>query len=126
MFVGVTYVLILQNLWDPQGLQLIADMLLHYAAPILTILFWFVGVPKSALKWSDPVRWAGIPVLYLVYALARAAFDGFYPYPFIDVSQLGWPLVLVNGGGLFVAFLIVGLIFVAIGHAMSRKRATTS
>ena len=121
--VGAIYVLILQNLWDPQGLQLIADVLLHYAAPILAILFWLVGVPKAALKWSDPVRWTGVPLLYFVYALARAALDGFYAYPFIDVSQLGWPVVIVNAAGMLAVFLIVGLLIVSVGRSIGRGRA---
>lgn len=68
------------------------------------------------------MRWTGVPLVYFVYALARAALDGFYPYPFIDVSQLGWSRVLVNAVGMLSAFLIVGLLFVAIGRAMSRGR----
>lgn len=119
---GATYVLILQNLWDPQGLQLVADVLLHYAAPALAILFWFVGVPKTPFKWSEPLLWAGGPLVYFVYALARAAFDGFYPYPFIDVSQLGWARVLMNALVVLVAFVGVGLVYTALARALSRRQ----
>jgi len=119
--VGAIYILILEKLWDPQGLQLVADRLLHYAAPAAAVIFWLLCVPKSALKWSDALRWTGIPLLYLVYALARARVDGFYPYFFIDVSQLGWPKVALNAGGMLLAFLALGLIFVAIGKVLSSK-----
>ncbi len=116
-FVGATYILILENIWDPQGLQLIADRLLHYAAPAASVLFWLLCVPKGALRWSDALRWTGIPLLYLGYALARANADGFYPYFFIDVSQLGWLKVLGNAAGMLIAFLVLAIVFVAIGKA---------
>jgi hypothetical protein len=124
--VGATYILILERLWDPQGLQLIADKLLHYAAPAAAVIFWLVCVPKSALKWSDTLRWTGVPLLYLVYALARASVDGFYPYFFIDVGQLGWPKVALNAGGMLLAFLALGLIFVAIGKMLSLKSSVAA
>lgn len=120
--VGVIYVLLLAELWDPQGLQSIADRLLHYAGPFASVAFWLICVPKADLKWSDPLRWAGVPLLYVAYALGRAQLDGFYPYFFIDLSQLGWQRVLTNAGGMLVAFIALGLAFVAAGKAVERMR----
>ena len=115
--VGLTYVVLLEKLWDPQGLQLVADRLLHYAAPMAAVGFWLLCVPKAALRWSDALRWTGIPLLYLGYALARASGDGFYAYFFIDVSQLGWLKVLENAGGMLIAFVALATIFVGIGRS---------
>jgi hypothetical protein len=120
--VGLVYILFLENLWDPQGLQLIADWLLHYAAPAAAIVFWLICVPKGNLKWSDALRWTGIPVLYLIYVLARAGVDGFYPYFFIDVSQFGWLKVFQNVGGVFIAFVTLSLIFIAVGKTSTRRK----
>lgn len=122
-FVGVTYVLLLENTWNPEGLQLIADKLLHYAAPIVAVAFWFFCVPKSALRWSDALRWAGVPLVYLAYALVRASFDAFYPYFFIDVGQHGWSQVAINCAGMLVAFVALGLVMVAIGKLFGRISA---
>lgn len=124
--VGATYVLFLAGVWDPQGSQLVADRLLHYAAPAVALLFWLVCVPKAGLKWSDPLRWTGIPLLYLVYALARASADGFYAYYFINVAELGWPRVLLNASGILIAFLVLGLAMVALGRLMRPKSASAS
>ncbi len=121
--VGLTYILLLEKLWNPQGLQLIADRLLHYAAPVAGVAFWLVCVPKGGLKWSDALRWTGVPLLYLGYALARASVDGFYPYFFIDVSQLGWLKVLQNAGGMLIAFVVLAMMFVAIGKLLKPKAA---
>jgi hypothetical protein len=39
ILVGVTYSLLLRNVWDPQGKQKLADVLLHDAMPFLTVLY---------------------------------------------------------------------------------------
>lgn len=119
--VGITYVLLLQSLWHPQGVQLVADLLLHYAAPIASLMFWLLCVPKSGLKWSDALRWAGIPLAYLVYALVRGATDGFYPYFFIDIGVLGLSKVLLNAGGMLIAFFVLELVFIAIGKLLGHS-----
>ncbi|MFZ5976285.1 MULTISPECIES: Pr6Pr family membrane protein [unclassified Hydrotalea] len=33
--------------------------------------------------------WLIYPLLYLVYILIRGSFSGFYPYPFVNVLQIG-------------------------------------
>ena len=47
------------------------------------------------------------PFIYLIAILARGHVSGFYPYPFVDVTQLGYPKVLVNS--LMVVLVFVGI-----------------
>jgi len=123
VMVGIVYVTLLQGLWTPQGLQLIADILLHYVSPLIAVAFWLLAVPKRALKWRDSIRWTGVPLLYLGYALARGAVDGFYPYPFIDLPQIGWEKVSQNSAALLAGFILLSLVFIAIGKvAPGRSR----
>jgi hypothetical protein len=124
--VGITYILLLERLWDPQGLHLIADKLLHYATPAAAVIFWLACVPKDGLKWGDTLRWTGVPLLYLLYALTRAQADGFYPYFFIDLGQLGWRTVLFNAGAMLIGFIMLATAFVAVGKALSRKSASAT
>jgi hypothetical protein len=119
-FVGIAYNLLLRHLWNPEGLQLIVDELLHIIIPLLSILYWLIFVPKAGLQWKSILPWVIYPVIYLVYVLTRGALSGFYPYPFIDVNGLGYFKVLLNDGGLIVAFLLLSLLFVAIGKLMSK------
>ena len=44
---GIVYNIILRSLWAPQGLQKIADELLHVVVPLLYVLYWFIFVPKG-------------------------------------------------------------------------------
>jgi hypothetical protein len=119
-FVGIAYNLLLRHLSNPEGLQLIVDEFLHIIIPLLSILYWLIFVPKAGLRWKNILPWMIYPVFYLGYVLTRGALSGFYPYPFIDVNGLGYFKVLLNDGGLIIAFLLLSLLFVAIGKLISR------
>lgn len=114
--VALAYHLLLRNVWDPQGLQWLADVLLHYVVPILYVLYWWLVVPKASLRWTHPLLWAGYPAAYLAYALVRGSMIGSYPYPFIDVAVIGYQQTVLNAMGLLVGFIALGLLFVALGR----------
>lgn len=113
--VGVVYNGILRFLWSPQGAQQLVDELLHLVNPLWFLLFWIFFVPKSRLKWKNVFFWLLYPLIYIIFILVRGSVSGFYPYPFINVSNLGYPAVLVNCVILFFAFLLLSLLFVWIG-----------
>jgi hypothetical protein len=41
--VGIVYSLLLRHIWDPQGWQKLADVLLHDLIPLLYVAFWVVS-----------------------------------------------------------------------------------
>jgi hypothetical protein len=118
--VGVTYSLLLRQLWNPQGAQKIADVLLHDVVPVLYVAFWIFLVPKFTLRWSDAVRWLAFPVVYMVYTLARGFVSHWYPYYFIDVGTIGLWRALIHASELLLAFLGLGLLLIAIGRWTAR------
>lgn len=119
--VGLMYSLFLRALWEPTGLQLVADVGLHDLMPILYVLYWLLFVPKGTLRWNQPIYWLIYPAMYFTYSLLRGAFTGRYLYPFGDVSALGYPAVLANSAILLVGFLVLGLMLVAIGRLRDRR-----
>jgi hypothetical protein len=119
--VGVTYWLLLKHLWNPQGAQWVADMLLHTWLPMIYVVYWIWLAPKRGLRWTDAVVWLGYPAVYLVYVLARGAIIGVYPYPFVDVNALGYAKVFAYAGMLMVLFLGLSLVVVATGRLLARK-----
>ena len=121
--VGLAYHLLLRHVWDPQGLQWVADVTLHYITPLLCLLHWWLVVPPVRHAWHAPLVWAAWPVAYLVYALLRGRWLQNYPYPFIDVIALGYPKTLLNSLGLLVAFLLIGTAFVAVARWRFRRAA---
>ena len=47
---------------------------------------------------------------------------GWYPYPFIDVTKLGYGRMLLNSAGLILAFLALELLFVGLGRLLKARR----
>lgn len=121
--VGAVYFLILRHTWDPQGWQLIADRLLHYAIPFLALLDWIFITPKQGLKPAHALRWLAYPAAYGAYALLRGAMDGFYPYPFLDVSTLGYGQTLINLAALLAVFAACGFGLIGLSKLPIRKTA---
>jgi len=122
--VGLVYTLVLRSIWNPSGLALIADRTLHDVVPVLYLLYWLALVSKSGLNWSGPVWWLIYPIVYMTYSIVRGAIMGWYPYPFADVTQLGYPTALVNSALVVVGFFVIGILFVAIGKLKSRTANT--
>lgn len=121
LIVGIGYHLLLRHVWAPQGLQWIADMLLHYVMPILFFLHWLLVLPGRRLPALSPLVWCVYPVGYLVYALLRGEVLQAYPYPFIDVTAIGYGAALRNSLGLLVCFGVLGAILVAMSNARARR-----
>jgi hypothetical protein len=114
--VGTIYQLLLRHLWNPQGAQWVADVLLHSILPVGYVLYWLLFAPRAGLRWKDAIAWLLYPGVYLVYILARGAVSGLYPYPFVDVNVLGYGGVLVQAAMLLMVFLGVGLVVIALGR----------
>ena len=113
--VGLVYQIALRHLWKPTGLQMIVDELLHTIIPTLTIIYWFLYEQKSELKWKMIPKFLLYPLFYLAYILVRGQLSGFYPYPFINVTALGWSQTLINILVLFGVFLVLSSFFIGIG-----------
>lgn len=113
--VGTVYQLVLRPLWDPQGLQKIVDELLHSFTPLYFLLFWLLYVPKLTLQWQNIFPWLLFPLCYLIIILLRGAVADYYPYPFVNVAQLGYGKVLLNCGIMLMAFLLFSVLLISVG-----------
>lgn len=111
---------ILRHLTNLQGWDFVVDLLLHYVMPVLFVIDWLFLVPKQTLKVSDTLGWLAYPVVYLVWTFIHGAYSGFYPYPFLNTSELGIARVLLNEAGLLVIFLVLGLILVSGGRLLDK------
>ncbi|WP_156406187.1 MULTISPECIES: Pr6Pr family membrane protein [unclassified Hydrogenophaga] len=120
LIVGLAYHLLLRHVWNPQGLQWLADVTLHYATPLLCLVHGWLAVPPARMAWRAPLAWALWPLAYVVCALLPGVWLQSYPYPFIDVTALGYPQTLLNSAGLLIAFLLLGSGLVAISRARLR------
>lgn len=120
LIVGLIYNVILRFLWAPEGLQKLADELLHTIIPSFFLFFWLFVVPRAEIKITVALKWLLYPLLYLIYIFIRGAFSGFYPYPFIDVKALGYNKVVVNSLFIMGVFIALGLILLIINKWVKR------
>lgn len=107
LVVGVVYHVLLRDAWNPQGLQKVADIILHYLVPFLSVAFWIL-YPPDRVSWWWPLLWCSYPVLYFTYALIRGEMLQSYPYDFINLSIHGIGTVLRNAAGMSLVFLAAG------------------
>ena len=119
--VGIVYVVVLQELWNPHGAQALADLILHKLVPILYVGYWLVFEPHGRVRWRAALMWLIYPAVYLAYSLVRGAMTGWYPYPFLDVGTTGYARVLVQSGLLLVVFLMMSALVIGLDKAIARR-----
>ncbi len=124
--VGIVYELLLRRLWHPQGLQFVADVLLHDVTPVLFMLYWIRCVPKGALAWRHVWLWVSYPTAYLIYVLLYGAWTTRYPYPFLDAGTLGYGGLLRSTAAVLAGFLCIGFTLVAADRWLALARASSA
>jgi len=121
LLVGIIYGLLLHGLEELSGGSAIANILLHMVTPILIPIFWLTFTPKGKLNRRDPLLWAIYPLAYLFYALIRGEFTNRYPYPFLNVGQLGWARTILHAFLIAAAFLAASWLFVWLDSLLARR-----
>ncbi|QGZ59640.1 Pr6Pr family membrane protein [Paraburkholderia acidiphila] len=125
VFVGIAYNVLLRHLWTPHGYRALLNESLHTLIPLLCASYWLLFVPRFTLGARDRLAWLVYPLGYLVVTFWRGSETDFYPYPFIDVRQLGYAHVLVNSALLLAAFMVLMAVFVTI-NARRRPAIVTN
>lgn len=102
---GLVHWFLLRPLLSLTGLSALADTLLHLVVPGLAVLGWLAFGPRPRVRIAT-IRGALLwPVAWLVSILILGALTGWYPYPFIDVGEHGYPQVLLTSAAVTVLFL---------------------
>lgn len=123
LLVGIVYGLLLRGLVELSGGAVLANVLLHQVTPVLVPMYWLAFAPRGRLAPRDPWFWTLLPLAYFLYALTRGAIDGRYPYPFMDVSGIGWARTGLNAVLIAVGFLIGGFALVGFDRRRAGKRS---
>jgi hypothetical protein len=87
----------------------------------MVIIYWYLYENKSLAKYKQIPKWLIYPLIYLTFILIRGKFSNFYPYPFVDVGNLGLSIVLINSVLLIALFSGLSAIFIRIGRAMKDR-----
>ncbi len=120
--VCIVYHYLLSSTHKLQGFNYIVDRTLHYVIPPLTIIFWWLVVPKNKINFIGVLSWLVYPLAYFMYILIRGALTHMYPYDFINVDKNGFLATLQFAGGLFAFYIFLGFILVGINKFIKRVR----
>lgn len=118
--VGLVYQIILRNTWHPTGFQRIIDELLHSIIPLFVLIYWFLFVNIEDLKFQNSKNWLWFPPLYFVYVIFRGHFSNFYPYPFINILEIGYFWVFINFVIVSAFFLLIMGILIFTGRTIKK------
>ena len=118
--VAIIWSLLLRDRSTAAGLERAMSHVLHDIVPPLFVLAW-ASSKHGGLRWRDSLWVAAVPLAYCAYILARARFDGWYPYWFIDAGTLtAWQLAR-NLGLIVAAFTATGLALVAADRLLALR-----
>ena len=122
---GVVYHAVLAGLVEMSPAAAFANLLVHTVVPVMAVLGWAAFGPRGRTSRRVVGLSVVFPVAWVTVTLVRGPLvGGFWPYPFVDVDELGWGQVLLNCGA--VAVLFVGLAAAAHGlDGVLRRRART-
>lgn len=118
IMVGIVYSVALRSIWSPTGLQKLADVLLHDAAPVVWAASWLAG-PHLRRHWGE-VGWALLPpLIYCLYSLARGAADGWYAYWFLDPASQSPGELAASILILLLAFSVLAVLLLAVDQSLA-------
>lgn len=119
--IAVVHFFFLRPLLDLHGADYLADKLLHMVVPAIAVLGWLAFGPRRRTVWSDLLPFLLVPVLWLAYTLVRGAFVDWYPYPFLDVNEHGYGVVVLNCLGVAALVLVLAIGAVRLDRVLSRS-----
>ncbi len=114
---GIVYSTILAGQVELHGAAYLADLGFHYIAPWAALLGWLLFGPRPRID-GRTLAWAAIwPGLWIGYTLAYGAVTDWYPYPFTDVTDLGYPHVLIN----LSAVVVIAVLLATVLRVLDRR-----
>lgn len=103
------------------------NYLVHLFTPLLVIFDYIVFGEKGNLKKNYPFIWSFVLIAYTLFDIIYVMFGGTfaggvkYPYPYMNVEELGLFRVFVNCMVIYVFFVGYGSIVQWLDDKLSRK-----
>lgn len=102
---GVVHHTMLAHLYEPTGIDAVGDAIRHTVVPVMAWVGWLVLGPRRFLT-GRAVWWTlAFPAVFTLLTLVRGPLVDWYPYPFIDVIDLGYAPAVVNGVAIIAGYV---------------------
>ena len=122
LIVGLVYQTALRSVWDPKGLQMVVDELLHTIIPLFFLMYWFLYARLSDMELKSVIKWLVYPIGYLIFVFIQGAMTDFYPYPFLNVTEIGLSQSLINVGLVTILTLVFMFLLTVSGKFIVRNK----
>jgi len=120
--VGLVYNIVLRSLYNPQGWGKVADETVHSVVPLLYVIYWLTFAATGSVQWKDAFSWLIYPLLYLLYTFLHGMFTGYYPYPFMDVKEIGYNGFWLNSFFLLLLFFFLSFVLIGVDKMLGKRR----
>lgn len=107
---GLVYWTLLAPTVTLAGAALLTGLGFHLVSPVAAVVVWVLYGPRPRVGWST-LGWAfAWPLAWIAYTFVHGAVTGWYPYPFLDVTAVGYPSALLATGAVLVLGVLVLLV----------------
>lgn len=117
---GIVYHVALRGLFELDTWGLAADQLLHTVVPVMAVAGWVLFGPRKLVSTRIALLSLIFPVAWLAFTLVRGMFVPFYPYPFIDVTVLGYAKAILNCLWVALLFVAIAATFTGFDRTLAR------
>jgi hypothetical protein len=124
--VSIYYIFFLSGIETLTGINQVLNIYMHYVAPWLFVLWWLLTPEHGSLRLADLPKMLVYPLAYLVVVLIRGAVVHEYPYPILNVDQLGYGGVAIGCLGMVAGFVVIYAATIGIDRWLGRRTAATA
>ncbi|WP_343694429.1 Pr6Pr family membrane protein [Flavobacterium sp.] len=121
LIVGIVFNLLLRSIVNLEGQHRIVSEIFHSIVPVLFFIYWLFFISPEKISYRIILLWLIYPVIYIIFTLFHGIATNFYPYPFIDVTKLGFKTAIRNGLFVLIAFVILSIILILISKMRAKK-----
>jgi hypothetical protein len=118
---GIVFALLLSGLQEELQTAIPwVDFIVHKLMPVVLVADLLIDPPRHRLPRWTALAWLAYPVGWFAYTLVRGANVDWYPYPFVDVSKLGYDGVLARSVVLVLGFAAAGAALLWVANRRAR------
>lgn len=104
---GVVYHVLLRETHDVEGVYVLTSFVDHTVVPVLALATWLLVGPRPRTDARTALLSVVLPLVWVGWTFVRGSLVDSYPYPFLDVTQIGAGSAAVNTAGVAVGFLLL-------------------
>ncbi|MER5266954.1 Pr6Pr family membrane protein [Actinosynnema sp. NPDC002837] len=125
---GVVFALVIAPLVDdPVGIAWWVNLGFHQLSPVLAVLGWLLFGPRPRVDRATVAQALLVwPVLWIAYTFAHGAITDWYPYPFLDATELGFAAALRNALLVLVAAAVLAWLAALVDHKLKAAPVTAT